>query len=47
MKEVSDQFFNASQGVMSGCIGALDGWVVKIKAPSCLDDVRDPASFYS
>ncbi|KAL7428164.1 hypothetical protein ACHAXH_000770 [Discostella pseudostelligera] len=25
MREVSDHFFNASQGVMSGCIGALDG----------------------
>jgi len=47
MREVSDHFFNASQGVMSGCIGALDGWVVKIRAPSRRDGVSDPASFYS
>ena len=30
-----------------GCIGALDGWVVKVKKPSLWDGVQDPASFYS
>jgi len=47
LQEVANQFCDASQGVMSGCIGALDGWVVKIKAPSRRDGVHDPASFYS
>ena len=47
MREVASQFHIASQGVMTGCIGALDGWVVKIKPPSVQDGVRDPASFYS
>ena len=47
MREVASQFNVASQGVMTGCIGALDGWVVKVKPPSVRDGVRDPASFYS
>ena len=47
MSDVANQVFVASQGVISGCIGALDGWVVKIKPPSARDGVCDPASFYS
>jgi hypothetical protein len=47
MREVAEQFHIASQGVMSGCIGALDGWIVKVKKPSTRDGVKDPASFYS
>lgn len=46
-KEVSNQFSVSLQGVMSGCIGALDGWVVKFKQPSCCNGVHHPASFYS
>jgi hypothetical protein len=31
MQEVAMQFSCASRGVINGCIGALDGWVVKIQ----------------
>ena len=31
MNEVALQFLWASKGVINGCIGALDGWIVKIK----------------
>ena len=32
MKEVALQFARGSNGVIGGCIGALDGWVVKKKS---------------
>jgi hypothetical protein len=47
MQEVALQFSRASRGVINGCIGALDGWVVKIKKPSSRDGVENPQSFYS
>jgi hypothetical protein len=47
MEEVALQFSRASRGVINGCIGALDGWVVKIKKPSARDGVENPQSFYS
>ena len=47
MRNVARQFHVASQGIMTGCIGAIDGWVVKVKPPSARDGVHDPASFYS
>ena len=47
MKEVALQFARGSNGVIGGCIGALDGWVVKIKKPSARDGVRNAKSFYS
>ncbi len=47
MKEVALQFARGSYGVFGGCIGALDGWVVKIKKPSARDGVRNAKSFYS
>lgn len=47
MKEVALQFSQASQGVINGCIGALDGWIVKIKKPSRRDGIINPKSFYS
>jgi hypothetical protein len=31
MLDVALQFACASRGVISGCVGVLDGWVVKIK----------------
>ena len=46
MKDVALQFCNASNGLMDCCIGALDGWVVKVMRPSRRDKVRNPASFY-
>ena len=47
MQEVALQFARASNCVINGCIGALDGWVVKIQRPSQRDGVHDPSSFYS
>ena len=47
MQEVALQFSQSSLGVMNGCIGALDGWVVKIKKPTRSDGVNNPKSFYS
>lgn len=37
-----------SKGIISGCIGALDGWLVKIKCPSqSRDGIRNPGHYYS
>jgi hypothetical protein len=47
MKAVARQFARASNGLFSGCIGALDGWVVKNKRPSKKDGISNPKSFYS
>jgi hypothetical protein len=47
MQEVALQFSHASRGVINGCIGALDGWVVKIRKPSCHNGVENPQSLYS
>ena len=47
MSEVAMQFTNASHGVINGCIGALDGWVVKIIKPSRKDGIFNAQSFYS
>ena len=47
MKKVSDEYAESTNNVMNGCIGALDGWIVKIKCPSQRDNVQNPHSFYS
>jgi len=47
MRQVALEFARGSQGVINGCIGALDGWVVKIRKPKRSDGVRNAASFYS
>ena len=47
MKSMALQFSAASNGVINGCIGAIDGWVVKIQKPSRSDGVINPQSFYS
>ena len=48
MSEVARCFAEESNGVINGCIGALDGWIVKCKIPiKTRDRVRDPSSFYS
>ena len=47
MESVALQFCEASAGVMNGCIGALDGWMVKIQKPTKADGVNNPQSFYS
>lgn len=47
MKMVAKRFFKKNKGVFAGCIGALDGWLVKIKKPSeRRDGVQNPGSYY-
>ncbi len=48
MEMVAKGFCENSDGVFAGCIGALDGWLVKIKKPSAKrDNVQNPGSYYS
>ena len=48
MAMVATQYAQHSAGIMNGCIGALDGWKVKIKMPTKeKDNVSKPSSFYS
>ena len=45
MAEVARQFAVGSGGIICGCIGALDGWIVKMKSPSrSRDGVHNTAS---
>jgi hypothetical protein len=46
-KKVALQFSWASRGVINGCIGALDGWIVKVQKPWKGDGVGKAAAFYS
>ena len=47
LEKVALEFARSSNGLFNGCIGAIDGWIVKIKKPSLSDDVLNPSSFYS
>ena len=50
LNEVARGFAQKSNHVINGCIGAVDGWVVKIKKPSVdkdLYNMSDPASYFS
>jgi hypothetical protein len=47
MASVALKFFETSSGLMNGCIGALDGWIVKIQKQTKSDRVNNPQSFYS
>ena len=48
MSRVSKGFSLRSNGVLTGAIGAIDGWLVKIIRPSWrLDRVRNPIAFFS
>jgi hypothetical protein len=47
MEAVARDFADGSNHLFSGCIGAIDGWIVKIRKPSKKDKVRNPKSFYS
>ena len=40
MASVALQFCEHSSGIINGCIGALDGWVVKVQKPNFLGDDR-------
>ena len=48
MKFVSNGFSKRSNGLLSGAIGAIDGWLVRIGKPSMhKDGQKNPTSFYS
>ena len=48
LKESATEFARKSNGLMWGAVGALDGWLVKIRQPSKIRDrVKNPASFFS
>ena len=47
LEKVALQFARNSGGLLTGCIGAIDGWIVKIRKPSLRDGVSNPGSFFS
>ena len=48
VNKVSKGFAKRSNGVLKGYIGAIDGWLVKIRRPSIwLDGPMNPVPFYS
>ena len=47
MNAVAMDFADGSNHLFSGCIGAVDGWIVKIQKPRKKDGVLNPKSFYS
>ena len=48
MSRVSKGFSERSNGVLTGAIGAIDGWLVKIIRPSWgLDRIRNSITFFS
>ena len=49
MREAAKSFASGkSMGLMYGCIGALDGWLVRIHCPSILQDgVKNCGGFFS
>ena len=45
---VSNGFAKRSNGVLTGAIGAIDGWLVKIRrSNNYMDGVTDPVPYYS
>ena len=49
VNQTKQDFANGSNGgILSGVIGALNGWLVKIAKPSCTKDkVVNPGHYYS
>ena len=46
IQEIVKQFAKSSNGVLDGCFGAIDGWLVKILCPS-LNEVPNPGRYMS
>ena len=46
IERISRDYSEKSGGIMSGCFGAIDGWLVKIKCPT-LHDVNNPGKYMS
>ena len=40
------EFSSKTEGIMNGCIGAVDGWLVKIRAPT-MNEVPNPGKYFS
>ena len=48
MNRVSEGFSKRSNGVLKGAIGAIDGWLVKIRRPNYfMDGINNPVPFFS
>ncbi len=48
MEDVALQYTRSSNGIICGCIGAIDGWIVKIARPTRKrDQVSNPSTYYS
>ena len=47
LEKVALEFARKSEGLFNGCIGAIDGWIVKIRKPTAKDNVLNPGSFFS
>ena len=45
--DIRHTFSITSDGIMAGCIGALDGWLVRIKCPDKNDEVPNPGKYFS
>jgi hypothetical protein len=47
LQQISLSFSDRSDGIINGCIGAIDGVAIRIRSPSILqDDVPDPGNYY-
>ena len=46
MTEAAHVFKQKSRGLFTGCIGALDGWLVRIKRPMKKDQIAEPGDFF-
>ena len=47
MCDVALQFARSSNGTLNGCIGTIDGQIVKITRPRVKDGIENPGSFFS
>ena len=47
MEKVGNDFATGSKGLLKGTIGALDGWLVKIKRPTKIRDKVSKSSLLS
>ena len=46
MRKVAHGFMTKSNGIFKGCIGAIDGWLVKIIKPSLSDGITNAGDFF-
>ena len=45
-RHIRNKFNTTSNGILSGCVGALDGWLVRIRCPT-LSEVPNPGKYIS